>query len=102
MSSTDAGVRTNQVNGVRRCAFALVSAVVLLTSACRYGSAPAPAPVRGERRVALPAGVSPDDYKYIQERHLLIPVANAKLSRIPDSFEDARDGQRRHQAVDIM
>ena len=32
----------------------------------------------------------------------MIPVAAAKLARIPDSFEDARDGQRRHHAIDIM
>ena len=79
-------------------------ALALVVSGCRLGSpsAPAPAPARNETRAALAAGISADDYNYLRERHLRIPVANAKLERIPDSFEDARDGQRRHHAVDIM
>ncbi len=85
-----------------RGASTLLVVVALLSTACRYGSAPAPTPASPARRVVLPAGVTPDDYKYIRERHLIIPVANATLARIPDSFEDARDGQRRHHAVDIM
>ena len=84
-----------------------IAAAALLVSGCRFGHAPSPAPardasVRAESRVLLPAGVSADDYAYLRDRHLLLPVANAKLARIPDSFEDARDGQRRHHAVDIM
>jgi murein DD-endopeptidase MepM/ murein hydrolase activator NlpD len=85
---------------------ALLVGASLLVSACRLGHAPSPAPVRDESsggsRVALPAGVSADDYEYIRERRLIVPVANVKLAHIPDSFEDARDGQRRHHAVDIM
>ena len=77
-------------------------ALSLLISGCRFGTPAAPAPERAETRVFIPTGVSADDYKYLRERHLMIPVANAKLDRIPDSFEDARDGQRRHHAVDIM
>ena len=65
------------------------------------GHAPAPSPVRVSA-ARPPAGVSQDDYEYLRERHILIPVANAQLARIPDSFDDARDGQRRHHAVDIM
>lgn len=81
---------------------AAVLVMSLVASACRLGTPTAPAPARAESRVVLPAGVSADDYQYLRERRLLIPVANAKLARIPDSFEDARDGQRRHRAVDIM
>ncbi len=81
---------------------AAVLVMSLVASACRLGTPTAPAPARADSRVVLPAGVSADDYQYLRERRLLIPVANAKLARIPDSFEDARDGQRRHRAVDIM
>lgn len=92
----------------RRVAYTIAAS--LLVGGCRLGHASTPAPSRSapardpvrESHVALPAGVSPDDYRYLRDRHLLIPVANAKLARIPDSFEDARDGQRRHHAVDIM
>ena len=81
----------------------MMVAASLLVAGCRMGHAPSPSPARaGSARVALPAGVSKDDYEYLRERHILIPVANTQLARIPDSFEDARDGQRRHHAVDIM
>jgi murein DD-endopeptidase MepM/ murein hydrolase activator NlpD len=85
-----------------RARMVAVLALSLFAVGCRLGSPAAPAPARGEPRTALPAGVTADDYKYLRERRLLIPVANARLDRIPDSFEDARDGQRRHHAVDIM
>ncbi|HEX2717702.1 MAG TPA: M23 family metallopeptidase, partial [Gemmatimonadaceae bacterium] len=52
--------------------------------------------------VALPAGVTRDDYEYLVSRQILIPVANARLARIPDSFGDMRGGKRVHGAVDIM
>ncbi len=78
-------------------------AASLLVAGCRMGHAPSPSPARASAaRVALPAGVSKDDYEYLRQRHILIPVANTKLARIPDSFDDARDGRRRHHAVDIM
>lgn len=88
----------------RRALF--IFAASLITAGCRLGHAASPAPARATTpaaaHIALPAGVSADDYEYLRERHILIPVANAKLERIPDSFDDARDGQRRHHAVDIM
>ncbi|HWE41797.1 MAG TPA: M23 family metallopeptidase [Gemmatimonadaceae bacterium] len=81
----------------------LMVAASLLVAGCRMGHAPSPSPARASAaRVALPAGVSKDDYEYLRQRHILIPVANTKLARIPDSFDDARDGRRRHHAVDIM
>ena len=50
----------------------------------------------------LPTGVSRDDYEYLRRRALRIPVANIPLARIPDTYNDARDGQRVHRAVDIL
>jgi murein DD-endopeptidase MepM/ murein hydrolase activator NlpD len=67
--------------------------------ACRYGHAPeTPRPATGQ----LPTGVSRGDYEYLRRRGLLIPVANVPLWRIPDTFNDARDGKRVHRAVDIL
>ena len=87
----------------------MMLAASLLVDGCRLGHAPAaspsPAPAEAAHapsRAVRPAGVSEDDYEYLRDRHLIIPVAKAQLARIPDSFYDARDGQRRHNAVDIM
>jgi murein DD-endopeptidase MepM/ murein hydrolase activator NlpD len=86
----------------------LFIAATLLVAGCRMGHAPSPAPARAEpapgapHGAPIPAGVSADDYQYLRDRHLIIPVAHVPLAHIPDSFYDARDGQRRHNAVDIM
>jgi murein DD-endopeptidase MepM/ murein hydrolase activator NlpD len=59
---------------------------------------PSPAVAPGR----LPAGVTSDDYEYLRRRALMIPVVNIPLWRIPDTFNDARDGKRVHRAVDIL
>ncbi|HEX8848629.1 MAG TPA: M23 family metallopeptidase [Gemmatimonadaceae bacterium] len=85
--------------------FALLAPAVLLVAACRYGKPVGPAPTRppaATRGTVIPDGVPLADYDYLRQRHLRIPVANVELSRIPDSFDDERDGQRRHHAVDIL
>ena len=64
--------------------------------------APLPPPPPPPSGAALPAGVSRDDYEYLVGRGIIIPVANARLARIPDSFDDSREGKRVHRAVDIM
>ena len=77
-------------------------AMALGPLACRMGHAPAPSPVPGSSPGRLPDGVSRDDYEYLRGRALIIPVANVPLARIPDTFNDARDGRRVHRAVDIL
>ena len=42
------------------------------------------------------------DLDYLRSRRLLVPVAGVRLAGIPDSFDDPRDGGRRHHAVDIL
>ena len=42
------------------------------------------------------------DLDYLRSRRLLVPVAGVRVANIPDSFDDARDGGRRHHAVDIL
>ena len=85
--------------------FALFAPALLLLAACRYGKPVGPAPTRpspAAHGAVIPDGVPLADYDYLRERHLRIPVAGVALARIPDSFDDARDGERRHHAVDIL
>ena len=42
------------------------------------------------------------DLEELHYRGLLVPVAGIDASRIPNTFNDARDGQRKHNAVDIL
>lgn len=70
--------------------------------ACRMGHAPELAPDPTSPAGRLPTGVSRDDYEYLRKRALIIPVVNVPLARIPDTFNDARDGRRVHRAVDIL
>jgi murein DD-endopeptidase MepM/ murein hydrolase activator NlpD len=84
----------------RMAASATLIVLALAPVGCRMGHAPETTarPSTGP----LPTGVSRDDYEYLRRRALLIPVANVVLSRIPDTYNDARDGKRVHRAVDIL
>jgi len=42
------------------------------------------------------------DVEYVRARHLLLPVAGVRADQLADSFEEARDGSRRHHAIDIL
>lgn len=78
-------------------------AIALGIGGCRMGRAPAATTARSATIVPrLPDGVSRGDYEYLRRRGLLIPVANMPLSRIPDTYNDARDGRRVHRAIDIL
>ena len=103
--------------GSRLLAGRLACALVAIALAgCRFGRLPAPAPAAARPAspapavpggataapVPLPRGVSRDEYDYLVSRQIRIPVANVRLARIPDSFNDAREGKRVHGAVDIM
>ncbi len=58
--------------------------------------APAPA-------VTPPTGVALSDVDYLRTRHLMVPVAGADMSKVDDTFLDARDGgERVHHAIDIL
>ena len=84
----------------RMATSATLIALALTPLGCRMGHAPETTarPSAGP----LPTGVSRDDYEYLRRRSLLIPVANIALARIPDTYNDARDGKRVHRAVDIL
>jgi murein DD-endopeptidase MepM/ murein hydrolase activator NlpD len=42
------------------------------------------------------------DLDYLRSRRLLVPVEGVHVADIADSFDDPRDGGRRHHAVDIL
>ena len=76
------------------------------------GARPAP---RSPSKTAASAPVEPGtpvaphdesaaaDMEYLEERHLLVPVAGADMSKVDDSFYEDRDGgERTHHALDIL
>jgi len=69
------------------------------------GLPPAPAAVPPASPPAPPAdAASPvSDADYLRSRHIIVPVAGADMSRVDDTFNDARDGgDRVHRAIDIL
>jgi len=43
------------------------------------------------------------DVSYLAERHILLPVAGADMTKVADSFDEERDGgERTHRAIDIL
>lgn len=66
---------------------------------------PEPRPVLAGAPAAAPPSNAPasSDVEYLRARRLLVPVAGADMSRVEDSFLDARDGgDRTHRAIDIL
>ncbi|NUQ19821.1 MAG: M23 family metallopeptidase, partial [Gemmatimonadaceae bacterium] len=77
----------------------------LFVAGCRYGTPVGPAPARPPEAThgsVIPDGIPLADYDYLRQRHIRVPVADVEPARIPDSFNDARDGKRLHHAVDIL
>ncbi len=53
--------------------------------------------------VTAPASEPVSDVDYLRARHLMVPVAGADMSKVDDTFFDARDGgERVHRAIDIL
>jgi len=42
------------------------------------------------------------DGDYLASRGILVPVAGADMTRVEDSFNELRDGDRTHEAIDIL
>jgi murein DD-endopeptidase MepM/ murein hydrolase activator NlpD len=55
---------------------------------------------------AAPPGGAPgpesEEVRYLRERRLAVPVVGVTPDRLTDSFNDLRDGSRRHEATDIL
>jgi hypothetical protein len=50
----------------------------------------------------LPPAPSAEDVERLRARQLRVPVAGVRVSDIPDTFADARGGDRLHLAVDLL
>jgi len=48
------------------------------------------------------SGSSASDAAYLLSRRILVPVMGADMSKVEDSFYEARDGGRTHRAIDIL
>src|SRR6185437_9437311 len=73
-------------------------------SAPRAASRPEPsAPTEAGAPAAPHDESAAADMEYLEERHLLVPVAGADMSKVDDSFYEDRDGgERTHHALDIL
>lgn len=52
--------------------------------------------------VAILGGSAEADVEYVRSRKLLLPVAAIRPDQLSDSFDEPRDGSRRHHAIDIL
>jgi len=48
------------------------------------------------------AEVSSADYLILKRRHLAIPVPGVNPKNLIDTFDEAREGEQHHEAIDIM
>jgi peptidoglycan LD-endopeptidase LytH len=84
----------------RKRASSLVGAAALLT-ACASGAArPTTAP--SPEGVTSATGATATDTGYLRSRGLMVPVLGVTIDHLSDSFNDARDGERVHHAIDIL
>lgn len=97
---------------------ALGTLYVLAATACTrpvlYYPTPEPGPVQSgraatpvaadtESAAAMPAVSADADIEYVRARQILMPVAGASMSKLADTFDEARDGgERVHRALDIL
>jgi murein DD-endopeptidase MepM/ murein hydrolase activator NlpD len=72
-------------------------------------SAPTPSLPPEPHQTAIPTlataaivSTSSSGTDYLRERQIIVPVANAPLNKIENTFDDPRDGGRVHRAVDIL
>jgi len=63
---------------------------------------PAAAPVLTPVAAPAPDATVMSDADYLMSRSLVMPVAGADISHVEDTYNDPRDGQRVHHAIDIL
>jgi murein DD-endopeptidase MepM/ murein hydrolase activator NlpD len=51
---------------------------------------------------AVLGGAPEADVEYVRSRKLMLPVAAIRPDQLIDSFDEPRDGSRRHHAIDIL
>ena len=96
-----------------------VAAMLALLAACARPrvpivAAPTPSsrPARGDSPTSASSPVplatvaversAEADVEYLRSRRLAMPVAGIRPDQLTDSFDEARDGSRRHHAIDIL
>lgn len=79
-----------------------LGALAALLTACAASIAPLQPRVPAATPVAVSGRADTPDAAYFDANPLMIPVLGVPLARIPDSFNDARDGGRTHRATDIL
>jgi|SRR5690348_2882877 len=52
--------------------------------------------------IGVIGGSAEADVNYLRSRRLLLPVAGVRADQLTDSFDEGRDGERRHHAIDIL
>lgn len=63
---------------------------------------PPPAGAPGSAPDGSATVASSSEVEYLSARHIMLPVAGADMSKVDDSFNEARDGGRMHRAIDIL
>ena len=56
----------------------------------------------GARRSTAPPVISADPIEDLRRRQLTLPVQSIAADDIRDSFNELRDGSRRHEAIDVL
>ena len=92
----------SRFSGARAIALGGLATVATLLTAC--GASITPLQPRGSAvtPVAASAPVDAPDAAYFDVNPLMVPVVGVPPGRIPDSFNEARDGGRTHRATDIL
>ena len=85
-------------------AFARLAGVVLATFLTACGPSITPLQPRGSAvtPVTASAPVDAPDAAYFDVNPLMVPVVGVAPGKIPDSFNEPRDGGRTHRATDIL
>jgi len=85
-------------------AFARLAGVVLATLLTACGASITPLQPRGAAvtPVTASAPVDAPDAAYFDVNPLMVPVVGVAPGKIPDSFNEPRDGGRTHRATDIL
>src|SRR5262245_26857500 len=98
---------------MRRVAFFLLVTAACYRPALYYPPSAPPNPATASANTsgaAVPAATAAlvsnyavmTDEEYMVARRILLPVAGADISRVPDSFYEPRDTHRIHYALDIF
>lgn len=59
-------------------------------------------PLPGPVAAVNPPPVTPEAMAGLAARHIIVPIAGIPAAKLPDTFNETRDGTRKHEALDIM